>query len=657
MILVVKSFVLFSISGAALVVNLLLLGTTVKGNVLPQTTPATVNNRTTSHDKVNTTWTSTKPNTPDISLNELNPKESVSEEHTEKNAKYKDRGRVRYFTQLKSSTESLLRRAKTSTEAVKLIIVTPTPEAKKPVEIIDSMRTYKKTKMSGSSTSTTTPTNVENEEQSIEEYDNEDDEEEKEPFEKFTSSKFHEDFFTIPSFDDDKDSFNNKIKQDFSSPSYGFSNFFPRESSFGYGESSNNNNFASFFDFDSDLTTPKNDFFDKKYQAISGSIIKKLDSIKVKSAPPNITNVQKIIKENVGLEKLTNSTPSNKSTVFIKNTKEIRLADNEEAAGSANKALSDVHGTSIYYEMSVLSTETYAINHSNDYDCDNDTLPVEPTVSTSPDEELASVKATKPTIIQFSTRAPFPDPTEENISNVLQSSSEMPLSSSTLPMSTQPTIITSTETTSKAPSSGSTRSRNYSKRLNLNGVKDSHNSVTLRPVISSYSPYTRKFYHTTPRNRPVWMAPKRNVTKLSFTRNTPPTTIYSEYFNIKDKMINTPKAKVSGKPMLTTVSSEIDPVLQSDISGTKKIVHTQLMSDNTIPSLWKRGSTKYKTSTASSAEVSNVSDMEIPPTSVAWALATLKGPSPIPSSVNASSSTQRNVDENELQNVGEVSGQ
>ncbi|KAG6453956.1 hypothetical protein O3G_MSEX008430 [Manduca sexta] len=720
--------------GAALVVNLLVLSTRVSGNALPQTTQEPVrDDRITRHNRLNaTTWSKTKTNTPDVSINELSPKDSISEEHTEKNAKYKDRGRVRFFSQLKSSTESTLRRVRSSTEADKLIIVTPTPEVKKPVEIIDSMKLFKKTKMP-TSISSTTPMAVKKEVHSTEEFGDEEEEEENESFERFTSSKFHDNtFFTIPSFDDDDDSFSNKVKQDYSSPSYGFSSFFPKGTSYGYNDKDEDHlESGGFFDFDSDLTTPKNDFFDKKYQQISGSIIKKLESIKAMAPPSNASNIHKIAKENVGLEKLGNNTPTNKSTVFIKNTKEIRVHDNE-GAGTAKRQLSDVQGTSIYYEMSVLSTETY-INHTSDDDCDNDTLPSGPTASTSPEEEINAVKLTQPSTIQIpsretvtaqtavqqstaapqstkqpmvkistkrpilvqtspkkavleptsttmeptivevstkptnfvpvSTKHPFtpmstkptlPDLKVENITtastNFVPISSVIPFYQTVIPVSTQ-NIISSTERVTKVYLNSYNRNRNYSKRLNLTGVKDSPNSVTAKPEIPTLRPLTRKFYYTTPRNRPIWMLPKRNVTKIDYVRPTSHT-IYSEHFNIKDKLSTTHKPKNPNKTMLTTVSSEIDPVLQSDISGIKKVVHSQSITDNSIPTLWKRGSTKFRTSTATSAEVSDINEMELPPTSIAWSLASML-PSPVPSPVNATSTT-KTVDENELQKVNEV---
>ncbi|XP_028026528.1 mucin-5AC [Bombyx mandarina] len=629
--------------GAALVVNLLLISMTVS-SALSQSTQSTANDEKLSrYNGLNqTSWIRSSD-----ASNELNPKDN-SEEHTDKNAKYKDRGRIKFHSLFKSTTASPLRKA-SSTESGDFVIVTPATEIKKTSRYTEITKSVKK---DNSPVSSTTPVAVKNGEESIEEYDDEDEEEERETLQKFSSNKFHESFFKIPSFgDDNNESSNNKVREDFSSPSYGFSSFFPKETSFGYGHNDNKNNFKSesFFDFDSDLTTPKNDFFDKKYQEISGSIIKKLETIKAKSPPPNITNVHKIVKENVGLERLGNNTPTNKSTVFIKNTKEIRVLDNE-GAGSANEQLSDVHGTSIYYEMSVLSTETYAINHSNDDDCDNDTLPAEPTMSTSSEEELASIKTTTPTPIQVSTRPPFPDPTVENVStlssNYVPISTALPIFNSIIPVSTQ-NYISSTERVTRVFSSSFSRNRNYSKRLNLSGVNDSPNSVTLKTGTPTHKPLTRKFHYTTQRVRPVWMAPKRNVTKPAYQRLTTPTTIYSEHFNIKDKYTTTPRPRPSNKVTLTTVTSEIDPVLQSDVGGFKKVVHSHSISDNTIPSLWKRGSTKYRTSTATSDEVSNVSEMEIPPTSIVWALASLRSPS-------RNSTGYKTDDENELQKVGEL---
>ncbi|KAJ8714746.1 hypothetical protein PYW07_002971 [Mythimna separata] len=647
--------------GAALVVNLLLLsGTTVSGSAIPDTSTTVKDERAPRYGRVNGTWLArNRPKSPDVSLNELNPKDSTSEEHTEKNAKYKDRGRVRFQTQAKSTTETPQKRVR-STQKPPLVIVTPTAEVKKPAEIVDSMRNYKKTKLP-TFVSSTTPVTVKEEAHSEEAFEDEEDEEEKESFEKFTSGKF--DFFT-PSFnygddfthDLDNESSDNKVKNEYSSPSYGgFSSFFPHESSYGYKDTTHDIfKSESFIDFSSDLTTPKNDYFDQKFQKISTSIMKNLDTIKVKTSPPNTTNFH-IIKENIGMDKMNNNTPTNKSTVFIKNTKEIRLLDSDGA--NSNKELSDVQGTSIYYEMSVLSTETYAITH--DEDCDNDSLPM-PTQSTSAEEELASLRASQGSI-PAATRPALPDPSPESIS--VSPTSYFPLSSvlpsidsiNSIPVSTQ-NSVSSTERVTKKYSSNFNRNRSYSKRLNINNNKDSPNSVTVKPEhISSSSPnprlQTRKFHHTTPKNRPIWMVPRRNITKV-YHRPTHPTTIYSEHFSIKEK--TTPLPRQPSRTTLTTVSSEIDPVLQSDTSGPKKVVHSQSISDNTVPSLWKRGSTRFATSTVTSMEAETESEWQIPPTSTAWALASLRSPPPSPSAVNKTVSAQKNVDENELQKVGEV---
>lgn len=670
------------------VVNLLLLSTRICSNALPTdvlSTPLKEDRQL--EQKTNTTWTRNRSKSTDTPIKDFSFKESI-EEDTDKNVRYKKRGTVKFNT--KPSTESYLRRVR-STEASKLVIVTPTPEIKKSAEIIDSMRTYKKSK-TPAVISSTAPMPIKNEVHSEEEYEDEEDEEEKETFEKFTSSKFDENsFFTLPSFDFD----DTKGKEDYSSPSYGYSSFFPKEASYGFKNSKNSDRFNpdSFFDFDTDLTTPKNDFFDKKYKEISGNIIKNLDEIKVKASPPNVTNVHKIVKGNAGLEELKNNTPTNKSTVFIKNTKEIRLSDNEEA-GSAENHLSDVQGTSIYYEMSVLSTETYTINHFTDDDCDNDTFIAEPTIGTTLEEELAPIKSTQQTLKPVSTKAsrsleqtftplstkeievtdsepdafstivsllpvssvlpifsasPLPASTQNSIPYVTQNT--VPISTQySIPYSTQNSFI-STDKSTRIYSNSYNRNRSYSKRLNLSGVKDP-NSVTINPdgVSNDLKLPTRKFHHTTPKNRPIWMHMPRNVTKV-YTRPTNPTTIYSEHFNIKNKFTTTQKPN---RTILTTVSSEIDPVLESEVGGLKKIVHSKKFLDNSIPSLMKRGSTKFTTSTAST-EVENISDLEIPPT-LAFALATLKSLPPLPTTITNVNTTNKNVDENELQKVGDVIG-
>ncbi|XP_026493519.2 mucin-3B [Vanessa tameamea] len=664
--------------GAALVVNLLLITSTfVTANTLPnESNSSTVvrNERNLKYGRVNSTgWVArNKSKLPDVALNELHPKDSTSEEHTEKNAKYKDRGRVKFNLQSKSTTQSTLKRAATFTQAPDFIIVTPTAEVKKPAQIISSMQTYKKTKMPAVTVlSTTESAALKSETQSEEEFsEEEEDDDDKESYEKYTSAKFDESsFFTFPTFDDDDFStkkqkyVSDKMpKNDYSTPSFETFSYFPKNVYSTKEESYKSSD--SFFNFDSDLTTPKNDFFDKKYQEVSSSILNHLDTIKSKSPPPNITNVHKIVEQNVDFEKLSNNTPSNKSTVFIKNTKEIRFLDNDKA-GSNNKGLSDVHGTSIYYEMTVLSTETYNIKETNDDDCDNDSQ-TSSTVSTPIKEEIKSINAKLPKLVETSTRRSFSDSEPSAVSlsemtmNLMPSATAQSILSSLgpIPISTQ-NIVSSTET-SRIFSSSYNRNRNFPKRLNLSGTKDSPNSVfptfqtEQAPVNLAYKPQTRRFHYTTPKTKPIWLAPRKNSSRIAYPRV--PTTIYSEHFDIKDKMLSTHQPKLSTRTILTTQSSEIDPVLQSDVSSVKKIVHTQSISDNSIPSLWKRGSTKFSTSTSTSAEGSSgISDMEIPPTLTAWALASMRSPPSLSNSVvNATGSTQKSVDENELQKVGEI---
>lgn len=623
--------------------NLLLLSnTTVYGNAIPRDTTSTIlgDERLPARSR---------PKSPDVSLNELNSKIKPKVSTSEENAKYKDRGRgnVKFHSQLKASTENPLRRLKT-TEPPKLLEVTATQ--------VVSRRPLKQTKLP-SLTSSTTSMPVEKNEQSEEEYDDDDDEEEQDSSEKFASSL--DNFFSIPSFgdfsqDSDFDSSNKKVKHDFDSASYGgFSSLFPSQVTYGFTEPTHNSFKSEFFNYEADLTTPKNDYFDKKFRQVSRSIKKNLDSMKAKAAPPNATNIQKIIKENLNMEQLgNNSIPGNKSTVFIKNTKEIRMLDND-GAGSTNKELSDVQGTSIYYEMSVLSTETYAINNS-DYDCDNDTTPSGPTPSTSIEEELISINAV-PQSLPKTTKVPDPGP--EALSTV--PSSYAPVSTM-LPVYN--TVIPITSSTKKSVSSientktylNNFRNRGYSKRLNFNGNKDSPNSVTSKPALSSStSPrYTPKFQvpklKTTPKTKRVWMWPRRNSTIVS--------PIYSEHFSIKSNTTTRPRLSSPFfiKPVktgLTTVSSEIDPVLQDDISGPKKVVHSQSISDNTVPSLSKRGSTKFGASTASSKEVD--AESEMPPT--AWALATLRIPPSSPV-INKTESLNKSIHENELQSANELLG-
>lgn len=674
---------------------LLLCSTTANGGALPETTATTREARIISRlSRTNSTLATTrKSKTPDVALNELNPKDSVLEEHTEKNAKYKDRGRIRY--NLKSSTESSIRRVRTSTTTTsapsgtvtpKLIIVTPTPEVKKPAQIIDGMKTFKKTKMPVSSStspmpvsSSTTPMpkSVATEEEEEEEYEDDEDEEVSEPFEKYTPGKFNSNFFTIPNynvdFHHDSVGSDNKVKSEYSSSPYSsFSSYFP-EVDYDPNHHDKPYKVENFFDFGSDLTTPKNDFFDKKFHEISSSIIKNLDTIRSKPPAPSTTKSNKVIKENTRPEILSNSSPKNQSTVIIKNTKEIRLLDNDEAGTANNKELSDVHGTSIYYQVSVLSTETYNLN-SNDDDCDNDTLLADPTVGTSIEQELVTLKTTQPTLLSSTKESPKDLKSDKSEAISTLSSNYLPYSSSGSPLfgtvtpssiavSTQ-SSVSSTEKSKRMYSSSITRNRSYSKRLSASGAIDSPNNVTPRVESSTVQQVhrvpTRKFHYTTPKTKPVWMAPRRNVTRTSYTRSTIPTTIYSEYFSIKDKLsTTTPRSKQPFRTSLTTVSSEIDPVLQSDVSGVKKIVHSQAISDNNIPTLWKRGSTKFSSSTATPAEVeSDTSDMEIPPTLTAWALASLRS-TPVQASpaTNVTAATQKSVDENELQKVGEIIGE
>ncbi|XP_052742344.1 mucin-17 [Bicyclus anynana] len=658
--------------GAALVVNLLLIySSTVNADTLPiGTTSETLrNDRNPRYGKLNsTTWVDkNKSKLPDAALNELNPKDSSSEEDAEKNAKYKDRGRVKYNLQSKSTTARSLKR---ETKATDVVIVTPTPEVKKPAEIIDSMRQFKKTKIPAVTiVSSTEPIRSEIEHE--DEYD--DEEEDLDSFEKFTSTKFDDSsFFTIPSFDDDDGYSASKYRHEsdghdqheYNSPTYSsFSDFFPKSVySLNHEESYNS---ESYIDFASELTTPKNPFFDKKHKRISSSSANQLNAIN-KMPGSNITDVYDV-DDSKGLDKISNSSiPSNKSTIFIKNTKELRFVDNDDER-TVNKGQSDVHGTSIYYEMSVLSTETYTdIGKENDEDCDENE-PTGTTVSTTLNEELASIKAAKPNVVESSTKSSIPDsqPSPVSIStvssNYFPSSTPFIIHTTVRPISFSTQNILSSTDTPKIYSSSYNRNRNYSKRLNFSGTKDSLNSVlsTLQTdqvsPSQAYRPQTRRFHFTTPKSKPVWMAPKRNATKRI------PTTIYSEHFDIKDKMSSTHKPKLPTRTVLTTQSSEqIDPVVLSDVSSSQKSVYSPSISDNTIPSLWKRGSVKYGTSTASSGERNTgngINDLEIPPTLTAWALASMRSPPSSSSVVNATGTTPKTTDENELQKVGETMNQ
>lgn len=585
--------------GAAIIVNLLLICTSVNGGPLSQEPSSTTlkDEKTTKYSRVNSTWTTkNKPKTPDVALNELHPKESTSEEHTEKNAKYKDRGRVKFQTHLKSTSESPLRRIK-STEPTKYFSST---EIMKP-EIDNDMVKYRINNSPDVSSSTASNINSEEMTESEDVQINDSqlaDADEDNMFDRYTSSKFH-DSFNLPGYNDDdnyKDKMYSETKHDFSN----FDKILKHFSKDMFDSNENDNthgdpyNSHSYFDFEADLTTPKNDYFDQKYADISSSIMNNLASVKTKAPEMNNTSPQDIIRENIGFEKLSNGSPNNKSMMIIKNTKEIRRLDNEQA-GTANRELSDIHGTSIYYEMSVLSTETYNINHSDDYDCDNDTLPVETTMSTSLQEEDESLAAAQPAMVTASsmpvTVTSMPAIVLPNfIPNSLNTI--IPIQDSNIPISSQ-NYVSNTE----RPVKVSPRNRNYSKRLNLTGNKVSPNSVTPQAIPtmnSGWRPVTRKFYYTTPKIKPIWMAPRRNISKVY--KPSYPTTIYAEHFNIKDKYSTSPRPMPLQKTILTTLPSDIDPVLQSDVSGVEKFVHSQIITDNTIPTLSKRGSMKFTTS-------------------------------------------------------------
>ncbi|XP_041980812.1 serine-rich adhesin for platelets [Aricia agestis] len=647
-----ESPVRICIGAVAVVILLLVSSIEVNGNVVPQANNATApkDEKISRHTRSNSTLLNNrhKSKIPDVALNELNPKVTTSEENTEKNAKYKDRGRVRFNIQPKTTSESPLKRV-TSTKGPSVIIVTPTPEVKKPAQIIDSMHKYKKSKITSKNVSSTSPSVSDKiETQSQEDFDNEEDE----SFEKYTSSKFDDNFFSFPSFNDDDDdtkSSKSESKSDYGySTPFSFKNYFSKDNYVSKEDSYKSN----YFDFDTDLTTPRNDFFDKKYEEISKSILKNLDTIKSKAPAPNVTNVHKL---NVGFETMSNDTPTNKSTMFFKNTKEVRYLDNEHA-GTANKELSDVQGTSIYYEMTVLSTETYNINKDTDDDDCDENMQTENTKT--------SAEPTQPTKVDIPIRK-YPDPdtsgsVSQASSNILPETVRPPNS---MPISTQRILSYSFPPTTnpKIFSSSYNRNKTFAKRLNFANLKDSPNSVTSLGE-STHSETNRqqirRFHQTTPRIKPKWMAPRKNINRTTVTRI--PMTIYSEHFDIKDQFTTTKRPPQSTKPVLTTFASEIDPVLQSDVGGVKKVVHSPSISDNTIPSLSKRGSTKFSANIASSTASTSteaqtgLSDLEIPPTLTAWALASLRSPPPSSSSANATETTQKSVDENELQKVGEI---
>lgn len=682
------------ISGAAVVVHVLLLcSTTANVNALPPQTTATSNKDerivTPRYSRQNgTTWTARgRTRNLDVALNELNSKDSVSEEQTDaKNSKYKDRGRVKFLSSVQPTTNTPVpRRVRTSTTGPKFTIVTPTPAKKNITQILDSMREYKKTKVPVIVLSTTPMTVEEKLHESVEVDDNEDDEfdeedvyKDKYSYEENKGNTFHEtdSFFTIPGFSDSDDDFvhdsekADTVSKGYSVPSYNkFTSYFPKEDSFSSpSESYNSDSF--FHDFDFQLTTPRNDYFDKKFKDISNSIMSNLASIRAQVPVENKTNNPNIVKQNLDVEKRLKGIPTNKSTVIIKNTKEIRLLDNEEA-GTDKKELSDVQGTSIYYEMSVLSTETYAIEQSNEDDCDNDTLSFEPTPSTTSDEEISSIKSSHQNLILFPAKDILS--TSAVVSKIPQRSSSTSTTSSstttttsipiTIVETTTPQVITITTTERPMPKtfSSSYRNRNYSKRISFSSNRDYPNSVTAKTdqVTSNqvYKPVTRRIQYTTPKVKPIWMAPRRNFTRNSYTKTTYPTTIYAEHFSTKDNINSTSKSK-NKTSTLTTVSSDIDPIIQSEVGTSKKVVHSQTISDNSIPQLRKRGSMKFASTTVSSTQTETESDiMEIPPTLTAWALAGLRSPPSVASStMNLTRSNQKTIDEEDLQNVADISG-
>ncbi|CAH4020886.1 serine-rich adhesin for platelets [Pieris brassicae] len=658
--------------GVALVVNLLLLSSTqVNSHTLPhETTPTIIEEKNSRNSRVNVTWVSRgKPKLPDVASNELQQKD-VSDENSDKNSKFKARGRVRFNPLSKSTTESSLRRIRSSTEASNVIIVTPTPEVKKPMEIIDSMHNYKKTKLPISSTFKTVFKTKD------------EDDEESDSYERYTSSKFNDNnYFTFNEnnfSDKEKGGSDKQNTGGYNTPSFhDFPSYFTKQT---FQTDSEPYKFDKFFDFDSELTTPKNYFFDKKYHEVSSSIQKNLESKKPKATPlSHTTSVQKVV------EKLSNGTPHNQSRIIMKNSKEVRVMDNDEA-GTNTKALSDVQGTSIYYEMSVLSTETYNISLTNDEDdCDNDESPSETTKSTPQKEELAAIDPTQIPFVEISTPSIRQQDNEigSTVASYFLPGGVTPsvLNTATpFAISFQNTLFPSERliehvlSSSEKPKGSlvTNRNRNYSKRLNLNGKKESANNVdTQNEQVSPnlvYRQNTRRFHYTTPKIKPVWIAPRRNITRMHQTKT--PATIYSEHFDIKNKYSTEGPAQLS--KILTTLSSDIDPVLQSDFESNsgKRVVHSHSFVDNTIPSLWKRGSTKFSGSSSSTSSTTittttttdepptteardGVSELEIPPTLTAWALAGMRSPPSLIRNVNRTSST-KTIDENELQKVGEI---
>ncbi|XP_077285782.1 uncharacterized protein LOC143910989 [Arctopsyche grandis] len=110
------------------------------------------------------------------------------------------------------------------------------------------------------------------------------------------------------------------------------------------------------------LTTPQTDLFDQRFKEVSDSIKENLADIEYTNDENEKVSTEKLLtsdSDSINFDKLISEAVNDNNTKIIyKNTKEIILTDSENPM-SKHSDYMDANGTKIFYETSMLSTETY----------------------------------------------------------------------------------------------------------------------------------------------------------------------------------------------------------------------------------------------------------------------------------------------------------
>lgn len=270
----------------------------------------------------------------------------------------------------------------------------------------------------------------------------------------------------------------------------------------------------------SSITAPHLDFFDQQFKAVSESIKQTLDQADYENEQLSTENTEV---DPVNFDDLLAEAPNNNTLVSYKNTKEIILNDSKDPL---HRSSVHANGKNIYYEKSVLSTESYNLTPSTE-------VPIA--------ADVAKVK-------------------EEN-----HSLPTTPSGSNRVEQYAQP----DNRVQKSEPSS--TRRIDFFK-----------NNGTRREFLTTI----RMRAHTTPKPR-IRISLKTNK---NLQNTTAPTDKADDTSTVKSPEIVKMFPFSRRRTTLTTVPSNLDPIQQELSSPTRVVDPTKSDQDNSIPTLHKRGS-------------------------------------------------------------------